>query len=213
MKPYVHLNAAMSINGKIALTDKSIEISQKEDKIRVHELRAKYDSIMVGINTILKDNPHLTVKYAKGKNPIRIVIDSRGRTPLNARVLNNQAKTIIVVGNRAPKERIDLLKKHAEIIFCGENEVDLHELMKILWNRGIKSILLEGGGTLNWSMLKGRLVDYISVYIGSTVFGGKNAPTLVNGEGFKDIQECIKLRLVKNYFLNNGIVLEYEVIK
>ncbi len=213
MKPYVHLNAAMSLDGKIALSNKSIDISGTEDKKRVHRLRAKYDSIMVGIKTILKDDPHLTVKHAKGKNPVRIVVDSKGRTPLSARVLNKQAETIIVVGNKSPQERINVLKKHAEIIFCGENEIDLDELMKILWKRDIKNILLEGGGTLNWSMLKAGLVDYISVYVGSTIFGGKNAPTFVNGEGFKDIPDCIRLRLVDNYFLDEGIVLEYEVIK
>ena len=157
LKPFIHLNSAMTVDGKIATEKSSMKISGKNDAIRVHQLRKKYDGIMVGINTVIVDNPKLTIHKIPSKieeNPVRIIIDSNARTPLNSKVLNNNAKTIIVVSNNAPQDKIEQLEKHCEIIKTGDKRVDLKDAMEKLYNKGIKSILLEGGSTLNLSMFQ-----------------------------------------------------------
>lgn len=215
MKPYVLLNAAMSLDGKIASKTGDSELSCEEDWIRVHELRKSVHAVMVGINTVMKDDPKLTVRKIpcdKKDYPIRVVVDSKARTPENARVLSQDAPTIIAVSEKAPKERIKALEKKAKVIICGKNKVDLKKLLEELYNLGIRKLLLEGGGTLNWSMLKNKLVDEIRVAISPVIVGGENAITLVEGEGFELVKEGIKLKLIRYYTLGKNIVLEYRVI-
>ncbi len=212
MKPYVILNSAMTLDGKIASRSGDSELSCKEDWERVYKLRASVDGIMVGINTVLKDNPSLTSK-GYGKNPIRIVVDSKARIPLNAKVLNKEAETIVAVSRKADKNKIDKLKKVAKVIVCGDDLVDLKCLLEKLYTMGIKSMLLEGGGTLNWGMLKSGLVDRVIVSIAPYIVGGKDAITLVEGEGFDKIKSGIKLKLVRYYKLGEDLILEYDVVK
>ncbi|WP_423791938.1 2,5-diamino-6-(ribosylamino)-4(3H)-pyrimidinone 5'-phosphate reductase [Methanocaldococcus indicus] len=215
MKPYVISNVGMSLDGKLATVGGDSRISCEEDLIRVHKIREKVDGIMVGIGTVLKDNPRLTVhKIKSNKNPVRIVVDSKLRIPLNARVLNKEAKTIIATTEKADKEKLKELSKieNVEVIICGKEKVDLKKLMEELYKRGIKSILLEGGGTLNWGMFKEGLVDEVSVYIAPMIFGGK-AVSYVDGEGFKTVDEAVKLELKNFYRLGEGIVLEFKVKK
>ena len=214
-RPYVILNAGMTLDGKIATRARDTKISCYEDLIRVHILRSKVDAVMVGINTVLNDDPRLTVHKIKSKRqPVRIVIDSKARTPLNSRVLNNESKTIIAVSEIADKGRIEALRrKGAEVIICGKEKVDLVKLMEILYEKGIRKILLEGGGTLNWSMLKNGLVDEVIVAIAPVIVGGKSAVTLVDGEGFDYVDQGVKLRLKRYYLLGEDIILEYEVIR
>ncbi len=213
MRPYVILNAAMSLDGKIASKTGDSKLSCEEDWIRVHELRKSVHAIMVGINTIIKDNPKLTVrKIPCEKNPIRVVIDSKARTPENARVLSKDAPTIIAVSEKAPEEKIKILEKKSKVIICGKNKVDLQKLLKELYKLGVKKLLLEGGGTLNWSMLKNKLVDEIRIAIAPVIVGGTEAITLVEGEGFELVKEGIKLKLIKYYKIGEDIVLEYKVI-
>ena len=100
-----------------------------------------------------------------------------------------------------------------EVIKAGKEKVDLKKLMEELYKRGIERILLEGGGTLNWGMFKENLVDEVRVFIAPKIFGGKDAPTYVDGEGFKTVDECVKLELKNFYRLGEGIVLEFKVIK
>jgi 2,5-diamino-6-(ribosylamino)-4(3H)-pyrimidinone 5'-phosphate reductase len=216
MRPYVILNAGMTLDGKIASKSRNSEISGSEDLMRVHELRKKVDAIMVGINTVIVDNPRLTVHKIPGKkkdNPIRIVVDSKGRTPLSSRVLSGEAETIIAVSKKADKKRVTQLKKKAKVIICGKDKVDLKCLMEKLYEMSIKTILLEGGGTLNWSMLSGGLVDEVRVAIAPVIVGGEKAVTLVEGEGFNLIKEGVKLGLKRNYPLGEDFILEYEVLK
>ncbi len=214
-KPYVISNVGMSVDGKLTTVGGDSRISCEEDLIRVHKIRAKVDGIMVGIGTVLKDNPRLTVhKIKSNKNPVRIVVDSKLRIPLNSRILNKEAKTIIATTEQADKEKLKHLKnlENVEIIICGKDKVNLKKLMEELYKRGIKSILLEGGGTLNWSMFKEKLVDEVSVYIAPMIFGGKSV-TYVDGEGFKTVDEAVKLELKNFYKLGEGIVLEFKVKK
>ena len=214
MKPYIHLNSAMTADGKIATKDSTLNISGHDDLIRVHNLRKKYDAIMVGINTILIDNPRLSIHKIDSKkedNPTRIVIDSSARTPLDSRVLNDDADTIIITSDKAEKEDIERLSKKALVFSVGDDKVNLTEAMDKLYEMGIASILLEGGATLNYSMLEERLVDKISVCIGSKILGGKDSVTLVDGKGF-DKEECVKLEIEDYYQLDNDIVIEYNVL-
>lgn len=221
MKPYIISNVGMSLDGKLATVGNDSRISGENDLKRVHQIRKEVDGIMVGIGTVLKDNPKLTVHKINAKkedNPVRIVVDSNLRIPLNARILNSDAKTIIATTFDENLEKMEKLKKlkeyeSVEIIQIGSKKVDLKKLMNILYEKGIKKILLEGGGTLNWGMFKENLVDEVSVYIAPKIFGGKDAPTYVDGEGFKTVDECVKLELKKFYPLDDGIVLEFKVKK
>ncbi|UXM85546.1 2,5-diamino-6-(ribosylamino)-4(3H)-pyrimidinone 5'-phosphate reductase [Methanococcus aeolicus] len=222
VKPFVISNVGMSLDGKLATIENDSRISGGEDLKRVHQIRKSVDGIMVGIGTVLKDDPRLTVHKINAKkedNPIRIVVDSNLRIPLNARVLNDDATTIIATTenmgeNKNINEKIrELAKKNIIIIKTGIDKVDLVKLMELLYKKGIKNILLEGGGTLNWGMFENNLVDEVRVYIAPKIFGGKGAPTFVDGDGFKTVDECIKLALKNCYKLDDGIVIEYTVKK
>lgn len=216
MKPYVILNAAMTLDGKIATKTGSSNISGPEDLIRVHKLRKEMDAIMVGMNTLIADDPRLTVHKIESNvedNPIRIVVDSKARTPLDFRILNDEAPTIIATTENATSQNITKLQKKADIIRCGKDKVDLKCLMDTLLKRGIKSLLLEGGSTLNYSMLKNDLVDDIRVCLAPIVAGGVKAKTLVDGEGVSKMDDAFNLKLVKSYPLGNDLILEYKVIK
>lgn len=218
MEPYVILNSAMTLDGKIATRTGSSEISGHDDLVRVHRLRKKLDAIMVGINTVLEDDPRLTVHKVpaeKSDNPLRVVTDSRARTPLNARILNDEAPTLIAVSQNAPKEKIHALNStgdNVEVVLTGRKQVDLTLLMNELAQRGIRSLMLEGGSTLNYSMLQEGLVDEIRVCVAPMIAGGIDAKTLVGGDGVDYMSNAFKLELKKSYNLGNDLVLEYIVI-
>ncbi|HIH35343.1 MAG TPA: 2,5-diamino-6-(ribosylamino)-4(3H)-pyrimidinone 5'-phosphate reductase [Methanosphaera sp.] len=214
MKPFILLNSAMTVDGKIATKDSSLKISGKEDLIRVHKLRKKYDAIMVGINTVIIDDPKLTIHKIEASvedNPIRIIIDSKARTPPDALVLNEDAKTIVIVSENAPAENVKRLEKKCDILVCGQMQINLKEAMIKLYEYGIKSILLEGGSTLNFSMLKEGLVDEISICIGSKILGGASSKTFVDGKGFEP-DDCVNLELKNIKKIDNDVVLTYKVL-
>lgn len=216
MKPHVILNAAMTLDGKIATRTGSSEISGKEDLIRVHKLRKDMDAIMVGINTLLADDPRLTVHKIEADpedNPVRIVVDSKARTPLNFRILNNDAPTIIATTENTDPEKTEALEKKATVLKCGKDRVDLKSLMNELSKTGIKTLMLEGGSTLNYSMLEKGLVDEVRVCVAPMIAGGSNAKTLVDGEGIDKMKDAVKLKLKKSYGLGEDLILEYDVIK
>lgn len=216
MKPHVILNAAMTLDGKIATRTGSSEISGKEDLIRVHKLRKDMDAIMVGINTLLADDPRLTVHKIEADpedNPVRIVVDSKARTPLNFRILNNDAPTIIATTENTNPEKTEALEKKATVLKCGKDRVDLKSLMNELSKTGIKTLMLEGGSTLNYSMLENGLVDEVRVCVAPMIAGGSNAKTLVDGEGIDKMKDAVKLKLKKSYGLGEDLILEYNVIK
>jgi len=219
MRPYVILNAAMTLDGKIATKTGSSEISGKEDLERVHRLRKEVDGIMVGINTVIVDDPRLTVHKIPSKrenNPIRIVIDSKARTPLNSRILNDDAKTIIAISNSAKnnahsKERCEHLEKVATVYYSGDKLVDLKDLMNYLFEEGIKTLMLEGGSTLNFSMIKEGLIDEIKIAIAPMIVGGRLAKTFFDGDGFDYMGEAIKLDFKNSFGLGKDLILEYKV--
>ena len=208
MKPYVIVNCAMSVDGKIALANrKQMRISNEEDMKRVYMLRNECDAVLVGIGTVLNDDPKLTVKEKYVKNPsqpLRIVLDSNFRTPKNAEVMSKDAPTLIVTTCREFKEG------NIEVIKCGKGKVDLKRLMKILYERGIKKLMVEGGETVIWEFLKNGLVDELSVFIAPIIIGGKNSPTLAGGEGALSPKKIIKMRLVESKKLGDGILLKFH---
>lgn len=208
-RPRIIINAAMSADGKIALVGgKRIKISDETDFMRVHKLRASVDAILVGINTVLKDDPKLTVKkkyVPLAKNPVRIVLDSQLRIPDTARVLNDDAPTIIATTERAQKRNLN-----AKLIRCGTERVNLDCLLTELYERGIKSVMVEGGGTVIYSFLRARLVDELYIFVGSMVIGG-DAPSIVAGAGAKESAEVIGLKLKSCERLGSGLLLHYGV--
>ncbi|RLF45461.1 MAG: 5-amino-6-(5-phosphoribosylamino)uracil reductase [Thermoplasmata archaeon] len=158
---------------------------------RVHKLRNECDAILVGIGTILADDPKLTVKekyVGIAKQPLRIVLDSKFRTPENAEVMKPNAKTLIVTTCKEFK------KGHIEVIKCGNDKVDLIKLMEILHDRRIKKLLVEGGSTVIWEFLKNKLVDEMFVFFAPIIIGG-NAPSIAGGEGAKNEKETIKFKI------------------
>lgn len=219
MKPYVILNSAMTLDGKIATRTGSSEISGPEDLLRVHQLREELDAIMVGINTVLEDDPRLTVhKFSSdvSDNPLRVVTDSKVRTPLNSRILNEEAETLIAVSQKAPREKVKALMDKGEnidVILAGEVRVDLTILMDELAQRGVRSLLLEGGSTLNFSMLQAGLVDEVRVCVAPMIAGGVGAKTLAGGDGVNYMKDAFKLELKKSYKLGKDFILEYKVLK
>jgi len=206
MKPKVIVNVAMSADGKLALPDRTeVKISGEEDFKRVHELRNRVDAILVGIGTVLADDPKLTVKerfVEEPDHPLKVVLDSNGRTPEDAQLFD-KGESLIITTEDIDKEGW---------IRCGEDgRVDLNILMKELSKRGVEELLVEGGGEVISSFFKEGLVDEFKVYVGSLVIGGKDAPTPVDGDGADDIDGLINLKLVDYELMDDGILLNYEV--
>jgi 2,5-diamino-6-(ribosylamino)-4(3H)-pyrimidinone 5'-phosphate reductase len=219
-RPFIFINAAMSADGKISTIERrQTRISGSHDLDRVDELRASSDAVMVGIGTILSDNPSLTVKskerrekrraQGRDENPVRIVVDTMARTPLDADIFKKgKGKRIIAVSESAPSEKVKQLAKHAEIIILGEKNVELEKLLVELKKRGINRLMVEGGATLNWGMISVGLVDEIYTFIGNIIIGGKTAPTLVDGEG-KTCDFC-KLSLISCERLEDGVLIRWK---
>lgn len=210
--PFVMLKTAMSLDGKIATrTGQSQWITSPEARRRVHEWRNVFDGIMVGIGTVLADNPSLTTRLEiGGRNPIRIIVDSSARTPPESNVvIDGQARTIVAVTERAPQDKIDaLLERGVEIITAGSDEhVDLKLLMRELAAREITSIMVEGGGTLNFSLLKEGLVDRINAFIAPKIIGGREALTGVEGEGFAELDQAVELIDIETETIGNDLLI------
>lgn len=221
-RPFIFINSAMSADGKLSTKErKQVKISGKLDFERVDELRANADAIMVGIGTVLADDPSLTVKSperkaarkaaAKSENPVRIVVDSAARTPLDADIFKKGEGTrIIAVSNSAPAEKVKWLEEKALVIRTGAHRVDLTELAAKLKEMGINTLMVEGGATLNWGMISAGLVDEIYTFVGNLIIGGKTAPTFTDGEGFSEA-ELVGLELLSAEKIEDGILLKWKV--
>lgn len=214
-RPKIILSAAISIDGKIATASGDSKLSSQKDLIRLHKLRSKMDCILVGKNTVIKDDPELTVRYSQGKNPIRIVLDSSGIIPNKSKILqtSDKIRTIIVVSEKIQKRNLQRLKKFpVELLIIGKNQVSIKSLIKKLGEMQIKSVLLEGGGTLNWEFVKSNLIDEYYITITPFVLGGKNSISLVQGRGFDKIQKSPTIHLKSVKRLENDLVLHYAKV-
>lgn len=214
-RPYVIMNAAMTLDGKIATAAGDSGISSETDLIRVHRLRSKVDAIMVGINTVLIDDPMLTATHVKGRNPTRVIVDGRARISLDSRIMRScgNIKTIIATSERASKAKLDRIKaRRAATMIVGRSKVDLARLLAALKDSGIRKLLVEGGGEINWSMFSKGLVDEVIVTIAPRIVGGSNAVTLVEGAGFAKINSGIRLKLHKIAKNGSEVILFYMTV-
>jgi len=214
--PFCILKTAMTLDGKIATkTGDSKWVTSRESRKYVHSLRHRVSAIMVGIGTILQDNPYLNtrLKGIKGKNPIRVVVDTYGRMPLEANVLNinSDTKTIIASTKLASEDKLKNFRlKGAEIIITPlkDNQVDLNYLMKILGKKNLDSVLIEGGSELNYSAVESGIVDKVNIFIAPKLIGGRNAKTPLGGFGKSFMEEAILLRNLQINRFGNDIMLE-----
>ena len=215
-RPRIIINCAMTADGKISLPNrKQFKISSEEDIKRMYKLRNESDAILVGIGTILSDDPKLTVKEKYVKNPrqpIRIILDVHCKTPESSLAVNQVSKTLIITGKKCNKKFTD----NVEIIQCKTDQeglIDLQELLKILNTYGIKTLMVEGGGTVIWNFLKHRLVDDLYVYVAPMIAGGTTTPTLADGDGINRVEELINLKIIEISRLGAGVLIHYRMIK
>ncbi len=209
---HVILSAAISIDGKISTRSNDSKLSSQEDTIRLHKLRSKVDAILIGKNTLLKDDPLLTVRHTKGKNPTRIILDSKGTISKNSKIIktSNKIPTIIAVSKKITKANLSKLKNlPVEIIISGEHSVNLELLMKKLATKKIETILVEGGGAVNWEFIKNNIFDELIITLSPYLIGGNDATSLVEGKGFSKILNSPNLKLKSVKRLKNHLVINY----
>jgi len=212
-RPHVIFSAAITLDGKLATRSGDSKLSSKKDKIRVHKLRSKVDAILIGKNTVEIDDPLLSAHNIRKKNPIRIILDSNATIRTNSRILKTCSRipTIIAVSKKAPKKNLQKLEKFpVQVIVCGNYTVNIKKLLGILKKKGIKNILVEGGGTTNWAFVKENLVDEAIITITPYLVGGVTATTLVDGDGFSTVVKSIRLKLKNVSKMKNEVILHYE---
>jgi len=217
----VVVNAAISADGKLSTRERrQVDISGPADFERVDELRAESDAVMVGVGTVVADDPSLTVdgeerrerrrEAGRSEQPARVVADSRIRTPPDAAVLDDAAESYLLVSETAPTDFVQQMEEEgATVITAGENRVDLPAALEQLESHGVDQLMVEGGGEIIYSLFESDLVDRLSVFVGSVVIGGRDAPTLADGDGFVD--EFPALRLAEVRRIDDGVLLVYEV--
>lgn len=200
-RPFVISKFAMTLDGKIAThTGHSKWITGEQSRLQVHHLRNEVDAILVGVGTVLADNPSLTTRIpnVEGKNPVRIVLDSQLRTPIDANVTNTMdAKTMIVSTNDAPNEKKQLLEEKGVTIVTVSNDngqLNLKEMLEQLYEHGITDLLVEGGAEVNASFLRGHFIDKYLVYIAPKVLGGKQSKTPFGGEDVDLIDASVNVQ-------------------
>ncbi|WP_137287337.1 2,5-diamino-6-(ribosylamino)-4(3H)-pyrimidinone 5'-phosphate reductase [Halorussus salinisoli] len=217
----VVVNAAMSADGKLSSKRREqIAISGPADFDRMDALRGGSDAVMVGVGTVLADDPHLTLDDPERQaarrerddsaHPARVVADSRARTPPDARILDDAATTYVLVAEAAPTERIEALEATgARLLTSGDERVDLSGALSALEREGVEQLMVEGGGELIFSLFDAGLADELRVFVGSKIIGGRDAPTLADGEGF--VAEFPELELTDVERIDDGVLLRYAV--
>ncbi|WP_436346915.1 2,5-diamino-6-(ribosylamino)-4(3H)-pyrimidinone 5'-phosphate reductase [Natronorubrum sp. FCH18a] len=217
---HVVVNAAMSADGKLSSRRREqLAISGEEDFARVDRLRADSDAVVVGVGTVLADDPSLTVKdeslcerrleRGASAQPARVVVDSKARTPTDAAVLDDAAPTYVCLSEAAPIDQRMDLADHAELVTAGDNRVDLLRAFATLQEQGLERIMVEGGGELIFSLFEVGLVDELQVFVAPKVIGGRDAPTLADGEGFVEEFPLLSLESVER--LDDGALLTWDL--
>lgn len=214
--PFVTVKFAMSLDGKIATrSGDSKWISSSGSRRCVHSLRYINDAIMVGVNTVLADDPQLTSRCGERggktrKQPLRVIVDSLGRTPLTARIFSEPGETLLALGRPVdPVVAKALAQTGAELVELPAEDgfVDLGELLRILGQREITSVLVEGGGTLLGSLFDRRLVDKVVVFVSPVVIGGAEAVTAVGGRGVEKMVDAIRLKRVATQTCDDDVIV------
>jgi 2,5-diamino-6-(ribosylamino)-4(3H)-pyrimidinone 5'-phosphate reductase len=219
IKPHVLIMSEITADGKLTLKKGAsskilMKYMDKKTDILLHKTRAEYDAIMVGSNTIRIDNSFLTVRHVEGKSPVRVIPCSLGDLPADSNVLLNDAETIVAVTKAADPENINYLESRGvKVVVAGDIHVDYTLLMEILArDYGIKSLMVEGGPTLNYYMLQNRLVDEIRLIHLPFIVGGYDTPSLVGGMHIESEDEMFRLELKKHYLCGTNLVTEYDVL-
>jgi 2,5-diamino-6-(ribosylamino)-4(3H)-pyrimidinone 5'-phosphate reductase len=225
MRPVVHVNVAMSADGKLSTRERrQVRISGPADFTRVDRIKAESDAVMVGIGTVLADDPSLTVKspdlramrVARGvpEHPVRIVVDSRARTPPDASILHKgTGERIIACSERADPEKKAVLGRFATVLTAGRDRVDLPLLLSLLHERGIMKLMVEGGGSLIAGLFSAGLVDELTCFVGNMIIGGRDAPTLADGPGFIEEGNFVRLSLSGMERMDEGALLTWRVTR
>ena len=216
-QPYIVMKYAMTADGKIATaTGESKWITGDEARENVHRLRKNLSGIMVGVNTVITDNPMLDCRLDESaKNPVRIICDSYLRTPLDSNVVKTADKidTIIATSCGDEKKVAEYEKRGCKILILPKEKtgIDLKSLMLELGKMGIDSVLIEGGGTLNYSALESKIVDEIHIHMAPKIFGG-SSKSPVEGLGIDDITKAIKLNPISTTWAGEDLIIENEVV-
>ncbi len=203
-KPWVAVKIAQSLDGRVATcTGQSQWITGPKARLAGHRLRNVYDVLMVGVGTVLADNPKLTCRMPKGRDPIRVVLDTHAHTPLDSEVVKaartSKAPTWVCVGTQAPEEACALLRERGvEVFRCGHTDegVDVQEVLRMLHARGVLSVLVEGGPRVTGALLDAHLVQKVHVYVAPMIIGGKGALCSVMGQGASVLQQSAFLKNV-----------------
>ena len=196
LRPYLVVYSTITVDGRLASKTGFSQLSCLHDLKRLHQLRASSDAIVVGANTIIVDDPSLRLKYVEGRNPDRIVVDGLLRSPLNARVFTlRTAKTLVLTTGKASGEKVEALRKMGvEVLIIGnEPPINMYEALSLLYKRGYRKVMAEGGGGLLWTLFKDSVVDELWLTISPYIFGGRDAVSLVEGEGFSSVEDAVKL--------------------
>ncbi len=214
--PYVAMKYAMTMDGKTACyTGASRWVTGEQAREQVHRLRNQYMGIMAGIQTVLADDPMLTCRIENGRNPIRIICDTNLRIPLDCRLVKTAAEIPLILATAVcTGEKMEKLKEagcECLTISKKEGHIDLQELMHRLGERGIDGILLEGGGTLNWSALNSGIVKKVYAFISPKLFGGKDARSPIEGTGAAEPSQAFTLKQTGIYAYGSDICIESEV--
>ena len=218
-QPFVLLKAAMTLDGKIAtVAGQSKWITGEASREMVHQLRNAYSGILVGIGTVIKDDPLLTCRLISGRNPIIIVVDSTLRIPMSSKIIGGTSKVIIAAVKEIEEMAVDKVKKLEELgikvlfVEAYKHRVNLKELMIQLGKLGIDSILIEGGAEVNASALEAGIVDKVQFYIAPKLVGGQ-AKTPVAGRGIANLEESIKVENLQMQRIGEDILLEGYIIQ
>ncbi len=216
--PYVMMKYAMTADGKItSCTGDSRWVSNEKSRRITHEDRNRYAAIMVGIGTVLADDPRLNCRIENGNDPIRIICDSKMRMPLDSEIAKTAktVRTIVAVAVKDAEKEKALSEKGIEVIFAPDKNgrVDLTELMKRLGEMQIDSVILEGGEELNFAALQSGIVNQVKVFIAPKIIGGTGAKTPVGGVGIELMKNAVKLKLRAVSPVDGDIMAEYDVVK
>jgi len=223
-RPFVFINVAMTADGKIdTFARKGAAISSPRDKERVDQLRAESDAIMVGGKTLLEEDPKLTVKsealraerVAQGlsPNPVKVGVVTRAELKPHSKFLQEgPARVVIFTTYQTSKERIAFLRSQGADVYTDDHDrVNLVNALSLLKELGINRLMVEGGATLNFELLRLGLVDEVTAYVAPLIFGGASAPTMVAGSGFER-SEAIPLNLIQaESWDDGGVVLKYQL--
>lgn len=210
-RPEILVNCAMSIDGRLALPGgRPLALSGPEDLARVHRMRSECDAIVVGVGTVISDDPSLLVKWElagrpSGRDPIRVVLDSTGRTPAEARILDGTAPTLVAVSERSRRT----FPAPVETVVVGARRVELDRLWSALAARGAHRVMVEGGATVLAGVLRSGRFDRLSVYVAPVVVGGRSAPSLATGEEPSGEAGLTRLELMGVERLGVGVLLTY----